>query len=125
MKQDRKKEDAMKLLPLRRILFTAVSLVAASPLWAQSPGDWRSLSPEQRQEMRQQVREHWQQMSPEERMQRRQAMQERHQMEDRERFRQEMSEQRREQRAMSVGGPPPGPPGGPQGGWGPRGGFGR
>lgn len=56
---------------------------------------WSSLPPEQRQQMRQQMREHWQQMPPEQRDERRQEFRERWQQvpsEERQRIREEMRE---------------------------------
>ncbi|MGE5493171.1 MAG: DUF3106 domain-containing protein [Actinomycetota bacterium] len=52
---------------------------------------WNTLPPEQRQQMRQQMREHWQQMPPEQRQERRERWQ---QMpsEERQRIREEMRE---------------------------------
>lgn len=56
---------------------------------------WSGLPPEQRQQMRQQMREHWQQMPPEQREERRQEIRERWQQvpsEERQRIREEMRE---------------------------------
>lgn len=74
-------------------------LVAAMMAWGglahADPGrDGRPgrLSPEERQQMRQQMREHWQQMPPEQREYRRQEMRERWQQmppEDRQRWRED------------------------------------
>jgi hypothetical protein len=52
---------------------------------------WNTLPPEQRQQMRQQMREHWQQMPPEQRQERRERWQQ-VPSEERQRIREEMRE---------------------------------
>lgn len=46
-------------MTMKRLLAILICLVAAPPGWAHGP--WRDLPREDRQQMRQQMREHWQQ----------------------------------------------------------------
>jgi hypothetical protein len=78
-----------RLLRLALLLLTLLG--AASPGWAQ--GYWRDLPPEERRQMRQQMREHWQQDRELRRDERRQRWQD-VPPEDRRRMREEMREQR-------------------------------
>lgn len=88
-----------------RALAVAVAICAAGPAWAGLPqggavilaqwGALPSVSPDQREQMRQQMREHWQQMPPEQRDERRRESRERWQQmpdEERQRIREEMRE---------------------------------
>lgn len=106
----------MLRLPVARMLMLAAGvwvLGATAPAQARqdgsawSRGQWQAggeprrysvaLPPEQRQQMRQQMREHWQQMPPEQRDARRQEFRERWQQmpsDERQRLREEMREQR-------------------------------
>lgn len=76
---------------LRLALLLVTLLGSASPGWAQ--GYWRDLPPEERRQMRQQMREHWQQDRELRRDERRQRWQD-VPPEDRRRMREEMREQR-------------------------------
>jgi hypothetical protein len=109
------------LLAILLLLGLAGSLGSA---WAQ--GAWRDLPPDERRQMRQQMRDHWQQMPPEDRERFRQERQERQlerqqkreafqQMapEDRSRLRNELRDRRQD--FSNDFGPPPRPQ---------RGGFG-
>lgn len=62
-------------------------------------GRWQSLTPEQRQQMRSQIKEHWEQMSPEERQRKRDEMRERWERlppEERQQLRERIREHRQE-----------------------------
>ncbi len=91
-------EHTMKR-PLLFSLLLALNLVGSvgSVAWAQ--GGWRDLPPDERRQMRQQMRDHWQQMPPEQRQlirEERRERRERHEAfqqmppEDRYRLREEM-----------------------------------
>lgn len=75
-------------------LLLASLLGSTGGVWAQ--GAWRDLPPDERRQMRQQMREHWQQMPPEERQRFRQERQERRESfqqmapDDRSRLREEL-----------------------------------
>lgn len=99
----------------RRFIFhIAVLLSLLGPLsgvWAQ--GRWQDLPPDERRQLRQQMREHWQQMPPEDRQRFRQERQERierrdafQQMapEDRSRLRDELRGRRYEDGGRDPGG---------------------
>jgi predicted phage gp36 major capsid-like protein len=67
-----------RLMKRRFVLHLAVLLSLLGPLggtWAQ--GRWQDLPPDERRQLRQQMREHWQQMPPEDRQRFRQERQER------------------------------------------------
>lgn len=67
-----------RLMKRRFVLHLAVLLSLLGPLggtWAQ--GRWHDLPPDERRQLRQQMREHWQQMPPEDRQRFRQERQER------------------------------------------------
>ena len=62
-----------------------------------SPEQWASLSPEERQQMRSQIRDHWHNMPPEERQKRREEMHDRWQQmspEERQQIRETIRERR-------------------------------
>lgn len=98
----------------RFVLHLALLLSLLGPLsgvWAQ--GRWQDLPPDERRQLRQQMREHWQQMPPEDRQRFRQERQERierrdafQQMapEDRSRLRDELRGRRYEDGGRDPGG---------------------
>ncbi len=65
----------MKRRPLLQILLLLSLLGSAGGVWAQ--GYWRELPPDERRQMRQQMREHWRELPPEDRQRWREERQER------------------------------------------------
>ena len=91
--------DIGRVLALVAIVLTAVPAHAENflgqPITLAQWGSLPAVPPDQREQMRQQMREHWQQMPPEQREERRQAARERWQQmpqEERQRIREEMRE---------------------------------
>lgn len=80
----------MKLRFLIHLSLLLSLLCSQAGVWAQ--GRWQDLPPDERRQLRQQMREHWQQMPPEDRQRFRQERQER--LERREAFQQMAPEDR-------------------------------
>lgn len=92
------KAIAMKRSSIPLILLLLSLLGSAGSVWAQ--GYWRELPPDERRQMRQQMREHWRELPPEDRQRWREQRQERRESfqqmapDDRSRLRDELRSRR-------------------------------
>ena len=88
---------SMSWAELRPMIAFEMSAGELEPAARSFHGQWVSLSPEERQQMRSQIRDHWRNMPAEERQKKRQEMQQRWQQrspEDRQQIRETIRERR-------------------------------